>query len=200
MKSSMIQQIMKIAKDKGIMRPKDLDSYGLHRKYLTRMHNQGYLKRVGRGLYVPSDFAPSENRSLAEACKKVPDGVICLLSALQFHSLTTQMPFEVWLAIDRKAWRPKVVDMPIRIVCFSGLALKEGIKKHTVHGVEVNIYNPAKTVVDCFKYRNKIGLDVAIEALRDCRRQRKATNDQLWHYAKICRVANVMKPYLEATL
>jgi predicted transcriptional regulator of viral defense system len=125
--------------------------------------------------------------------------VVCLLSALQFHDLTTQAPFQVWLAIDRKAWLPKEPRLPIRIVRFSGPALEKGIEEHIIEGVSVKVYNPAKTVADCFKYRNKIGLDVALEALRDCRRERKCTNYDLWEYAKICRVANVMKPYLEAT-
>jgi predicted transcriptional regulator of viral defense system len=140
----------------------------------------------------------TEFHSLEEACKRVPHGIVCLLSALRFHGLTTQAPFEVWLAIDRKARLPRLGALPLRIVRFSGRALKEGVEEHRIEGVPVKTYNPAKTVADCFKYRNKIGLDVALEALRDCRRQRKCTNDELWRYAKVCRVANVMRPYMEA--
>jgi predicted transcriptional regulator of viral defense system len=141
---------------------------------------------------------PTENRTLAEVGKRVPGGVVCLLSALQFHRLTTQAPYEVWLAIDRKAWRPISVELPLRIFRFSGPALSQGIEEHRIEGVPVKVYTPAKTVADCFKYRNKIGLDVALEALRVCWKQRQATMDQLWQAANICRVANVMRPYLES--
>jgi predicted transcriptional regulator of viral defense system len=140
----------------------------------------------------------TEHHTLVEASKRVPKGIICLLSALQFHGLTTQAPFEVWMAIDNKARQPQVDYPSLRIVRFSGESLKAGIQEEEIEGVSIKIYNPAKTVADCFKYRNKIGLDVAIEALRDCRRQRLCSNDELWKYAKICRVTNIMKPYLEA--
>jgi predicted transcriptional regulator of viral defense system len=149
-------------------------------------------------LYIPADAPPTENRTLAEACKRVPRGVVCLLSALRFHELTTQLPFEVWLALDRRAWRPRVEGIPLRIVRFSGPALTTGIEEHQVEGVPVKVYSPAKTVADCFKYRYKIGLDVALEALRDCLRQRKATIDELWEAARVCRVTQVIRPYLEA--
>ena len=190
---------MRIAHKAGVLRPRDLDAHGIPRRYLVRVHAQGELVRVGRGLYIPKDAQRSEHQSLAEVAKRVPGGVVCLLSALQFHGLTTQLPFEVWLAIEHGARRPKDPRLPMRIVRFSGKAMTEGIESHTIDHVEVKIYEPAKTVVDCFKYRNKIGLDVAIEALRDCRRQRKCTSDDLWRFAKICRLANVMRPYLEAT-
>src|SRR3974390_771864 len=131
------------------------------------------------------------------AAKRVPHGVVCLLSALRFHVLTTQMPFEVWLAIDPKARLPQTENPPLRIVRFSGAALTYGAAPHTIEGVTVRITTPAKTVADCFKYRNKIGLDVALEALRDCYRQRKATMDELYLAAKVCRVARVIRPYLE---
>jgi len=156
------------------------------------------VERVGRGLYRLARAETSEHITLAEAAKLVPNGVVCLLSALSFHGLTTQIPHEVWMAIDVKARRPKVAGVPLRIVRFSGKALTAGVEIHRIDGVPVKITCPAKTVADCFKYRNKIGLDVALEALRECRRQRKCSLEDLWHYAKICRVANVMKPYLEA--
>ena len=156
------------------------------------------IQQVGRGLYTLDDAEPTEHHTLAEACKRVPHGVVCLLSALRFHGLTTQAPYEVWMAIGEKARRPAADHPPMRFARFSGEAMTAGVEEYPVDGVAVRVYSPAKTVADCFKYRNKIGLDVAIEALRDCRRQRKATNDQLWHFAKVCRVARVMKPYLEA--
>jgi predicted transcriptional regulator of viral defense system len=141
---------------------------------------------------------PGEHYSLAEAAKKVPKGVICLLSALNFHNLTTEIPFEVWMTIDVKAWMPKSDAIPLRIVRFSKEALTAGIEEHIVEGVKVRIYNPAKTVADCFKFRNKIGLDTALESLRECWRQKRCTIDQIWKYAGICRVANVMRPYLDS--
>lgn len=138
-----------------------------------------------------------EHHSLADAVRLVPNGVVCLLSALQFHELTTQAPREVWLALPNKAWAPKVTGLKVRVVRFSGAALAEMIEVHEVEKVAVRVYSPAKTIADAFKYRNKIGLDVAIEALRDCLRQRRATMDELWRAAKVCRMENVMRPYLE---
>lgn len=193
------QQILAMTEQAGVLRPRDLDAHGIPRIYLSRLRERGYLQRVGRGLYVLPDADVSEHHTLAEACKRVPHGVVCLLSALRFHELTTQSPSEVWLAIGSKAWRPHVDYPRLRFVRFSARSLESGIEEHSIEGVPVRIYNPAKTVADCFKYRNKIGLDIAVEALRDCRRQRKCSNDELWHYGKICRVANVMRPYMEAT-
>ena len=193
------QQILEIVAEAGVLRPRDLDAHGIPRIYLSRLCERGLLDRVGRGLYVLPDADVSEHHTLAEAGKRVPHGVVCLLSALRFHGLTTQSPSEVWLAIANKAWRPQVDYPPLRFVRFSERTLEAGVEEHSIEGVLVRIYNPAKTVADCFKYRNKIGLDVALEALRDCRRQRRCTNDELWRYAKICRVANVMRPYMEAT-
>lgn len=202
MKSTVAEKkIISIIKRIGVLRSRDLASYSIPRKYLSRLCEKGILSRSGRGIYVPGSAANfTEHHTLAEVCKRVPKGVVCLLSALQFHNLTTQMPAEVWLAIDRKSRLPKEPNLPMRIVRFSGKALKEGIAEHLIEGVKVRIYCPAKSVVDCFKYRNKIGLDIAIEALRECRRQRRCSNDELWQFANICRVAKVMRPYLEATL
>ena len=151
-----------------------------------------------RGLYTLADADVSEHQSLAEASKRIPHGVICLLSALRFHGLTTQAPFEVWVAVDVKARKPGSNGLPLRIVRFSGAALRSGVEDQLIQGVAVKVYSPAKTVSDCFKYRNKIGLDVALEALRECWREHRCTMDDLWRYAKICRVSNVMRPYLES--
>jgi predicted transcriptional regulator of viral defense system len=139
----------------------------------------------------------AEHHSLAEVCKRVPNGVVCLLSALRFHEITTQAPFEVWLAISEKAWRPRLEYPPIRVARFSQTALHAGIEEYQIEGVTVRVYSAAKTVADCFKYRNKIGLNVAIEALRECWQSRRCNMDELWRYADICRVRNVMRPYLE---
>ena len=198
MNKQIIDRIIQVAGRLGVIRPKDMDEYGIHRKYVHMLHRRGILNRVGHGLYVLAESKPSENRTIAEACKRVPSGVVCLLSALRFHDLTTQSPYEIWMAIGHKARQPKEPAIPIRIVRFSGKALSSGIEEHKVEGVAVRVYSPAKTVADCFKYRNKIGLDVALEALRDCYRSRKCTMDDLWKYGKICRVGNIMKPYLES--
>ncbi len=198
MEQTYLQRVLDIVHRIGALRPRDLSAQGIPREYLYRLLERGLLKRVGRGLYVLSDVDATEYHTLAEAGKRVPQGIVCLLSALQFHGLTTQAPFEVWLAIDAKAWRPRVDYPPLRIVRFSGAAWESGVEEHSIEGVVVKVYSPAKTVADCFKYRNKVGLDVAIEALRDCRRRRKCANDELLRYARICRVTAVMRPYLEA--
>jgi predicted transcriptional regulator of viral defense system len=198
MKISPIEKIISLARESGIIRPRDLEAYGIPREYLSRLCDKGVLERQCRGIYTLRDAELTEHHSLMQACKRLPKGVVCLLSALRFHYLTTQAPFETWMAIDRKARLPKAEGVPLRLVRFSGDALTEGIEHHNIEGVEVNVYCPAKTVADCFKYRNKIGLDVALEALRECRRERRCTMNDLWRFAKICRVANVMRPYLEA--
>jgi predicted transcriptional regulator of viral defense system len=190
-------KVIEVVRRLGVARPRDLAARGMPGSYLHRLARQGVLERVGRGLYRIAGEEVSERQSLAEACKRVPHGVVCLLSALQFHELTTQSPFEVWIAIDVKARRPKLDYPPLRVVRFSKEALAQGVTTHDVDGVEVRVYEAAKTVADCFKYRNKIGLDVALEALQDYRRQRKSM-DKLWRYAEVCRVAKVMRPYVEA--
>lgn len=184
----------------GILRPQDLQKKGLPSDYLWRLHKQGKLEKVGRGLYAVQGAELSEHQTVVQAALRVPHGVVCLLSALRFHDFTTQSTFEIWMAIDVKARAPKEEIIPLRIVRFSGKALTAGVETHTIEGVNVKVYNPAKTVADCFKYRNKIGLDVAIEALRDCWKKKLATSDELWHYAKVCRVARVMRPYLESVV
>ena len=193
------EQILRMLKKTRVLRPRDVEAVGIARTYLNKLHAEGILDRPSRGLYILQNDEPSEQRSLVEACHQVPRGIICLLSALQFHELTTQTPFEVWLAIGEKARLPRVDYPPLRIVRFSGAALTTGVEEHVIEGVSVRVYAPAKTVADCFKYRNKVGIDVAIEALRDCLRQRKATSDEIWQAAKVCRMTNVMRPYLEAT-
>lgn len=156
------------------------------------------MDRRGRGLYVACDAVLSESEMLAAASARVPHAVVCLLSALRFHGLTTQNPADVWLAIDRKARATRGSELPLRIVRFSGEARTAGVEEHTVDGVRVRVYSAAKTVADCFKYRGKIGLDVAIEALRDYLNTHRGSIDELWRYAAVCRVTNVMRPYLEA--
>jgi predicted transcriptional regulator of viral defense system len=194
------KKVLALVRKGGILRPRDLQVKGLPSDYLWRLHKQGKLEKVGRGMYASHDAELSEHQTVVQAALRVPHGIVCLLSALRFYDLTTQSPFEIWMAIDVKARAPKEDIIPLRIVRFSGKALTSGVETHTIEGVNVKVYKPAKTVADCFKYRNKIGLDVAIEALRDCWRKKLATSDELWHYAKVCRVARVMRPYLESVV
>lgn len=198
MKNAKKQQILSLLQRKRVLRPRDLDALSISREYLNKLFVEGILDRPARGLYVMAESKPSEYRTIVEACKQVPQGIICLLTALRMHDLTTQSPFEVWMAIAEKARRPKIDYPPLRIVRHSDPSLSFGIEQRTIEGVAVSVYSPAKTVADCFKYRYKIGLDVAIEALRDCRQQKKATNDEIWEAAKVCRMSNVIRPYLES--
>ena len=191
-------KLLELVRAQGLLRPHDLAPLGIPRVALTRAVRRGQLERIGRGLYGLVARPVSAHCTLAEVARRVPRGVVCLLSALRFHELTTQAPFEVWLAIDNKAAAPKLAYPPLRLVRFSGAALTEGVEEHDVDGVTVRVTSVAKTVADCFKFRNKIGLDVALEALREAWAARRMSSDDIWHYAKIDRVANVMLPYLES--
>src|SRR3990170_540186 len=192
------ERVLTLARDRGVLRLRDVTAAGIHPEYVRRLMATGQLIRTGRGLYMLADADITENHSLVEAARRVPDGTVCLLSALLFHRIGTQMPHQVWLALDVKAPLPRADSTPLRIVRFSGAALRAGVESHRIEGVEVRVYSPAKTVADCFKYRNKIGLDVALEALREGWRDRRFSLDELWGYAKVCRVANVVRPYLES--
>jgi predicted transcriptional regulator of viral defense system len=191
------KKIIELTKRMGIIRPRDVEKGGIPREYLLRMYRDGDLTRVARGLYALPDTLTSESISLAEVAKRVPNAVVCLISALQFHGLTTQIPHGVWIAIENKKWEPDFEYPPVQLVRLTGRAFSFGVEEHEVNRVPVRVYSPAKTVADCFKFRNKIGMDVAMEALRETWRSRKATMDQLWEAAKVSRVANVMRPYLE---
>lgn len=192
------EEVLNRVREAGMLRPRELEAAGIRGGVLARLARRGLLTRLGRGLYALPDVAVSEHHTLAETAKRVPRGSICLLSALRYHGLTTQTPYEVWVAIGERDWRPVDGPTALRVVRFSGEALHRGVEEHVIDRITVRIYSPAKTVADCFKYRNKIGLDVALEALRDCWGQRRCTMDELTRYARICRVANVMRPYLES--
>ncbi len=196
-KNSPENQVLELAQQ-GLLRVCDLTSRGLHPEYLRRLYQKGLVRREGRGLYIAADAEISVHYGLAQVAKRVSHGVICLLSALSFHEIGTQLPHQVWMAIDRRAAKPKIQFPPLRVMRFSGAALTEGIETYHIEGVPVQIFNPAKTVADCFKYRNKIGLDIALEALKECIRDRRTTMDDLWHFAQVCRMTNVMRPYMEA--
>jgi predicted transcriptional regulator of viral defense system len=190
--------ILDLARSKGMLRTRDVCDAGHSRVTLAKLVQQGQLLKLGRGLYALPDRPFSENDALAEVSVKSTQGVVCLISALRFHELTTQQSSEIWLAIPHKAHPPKLDYPPLRVVRMSGDAMNEGIEIASVAGASVRVFCIAKTVADCFKFRNKLGLDVALEALNEAWIARRVTMDELWHYAQICRVTNVMRPYMEA--
>ncbi len=192
------QRVLALATQRGLLRASHLQELGIARVVLSRLTASGRLERVGRGVYRLPDAQDAEHESLATIAVKVPQAVFCLLTALQIHELTTQLPRQVWIAMPQGSHAPKMDYPPVKMVQFSGEAYAAGVEVVQVDQVALRVYGVAKTVADCFKHRNKIGLDVAIEALKDALAQRKATADELWRFAKICRVANVMRPYLEA--
>ncbi len=192
------EKILRLARRKGILRVRDLIARGIHPEYLRRLCAAGVLQRSGRGMYLLTDGDYSANVTLAGAARRVPNGVICLLSALRFHEIGTQLPHEVWMMIDRRAALPRIDYPRMRFFRASGEAFTAGVEHRRIDRAKVVVYGVAKTVADCFKYRNKIGLDVALEALRECLRNRRTSVDELWKYARICRVERVMRPYLEA--
>jgi predicted transcriptional regulator of viral defense system len=192
------ERAVKLIRATGLVRAAELTQSGIHPMTLRRLVERGVVERDGRGLYRLAGVEVNENYSLIQAAKRVPKGVICLLSALRFHGLTTQKPFEVWMAIERGTRRPAADVPPLRVHYFSGQAFTAGVEERKTEGLILRVYSPAKTIADCFKFRYKIGVDVAIEALRDTLKKRKATVDEIWRYAEICRVARVIYPYLEA--
>jgi predicted transcriptional regulator of viral defense system len=188
---------LQLLKAKGMLRLKDFLSEEIGQETLARLVREGQVARTSRGLYQLSDAPLDASQTLAEAAALVPKGIVCLISALQFHQLTLQMPSSVWIAIERTAWKPTISYPSIRFVRFSGWALTEGVERHAIQSRQVPITDPSRTIVDCFRYRNKIGIDVAMEGLREGIRQRKCTPDQLWHYAMKARIWTVMRPYVE---
>ncbi len=188
--------LLALANQVGILRPSDLKERGIPRDYLRRLVREGQLKRVERGLYTLANAKITEQHLFVAATRRVPHGIVCLLSALAFHGLTSHPPEEIWLAIDRNTHAPQTIHLPVHIVRFSGLACTYGVETHQVEGVSVPVYSPAKTVADCFKYRYKLGLDVASEALREVWYTRRATLSELWEAARVCRVTSSMRPYL----
>lgn len=191
------EDLLALVHQMGVLRARDLRTHGISRAYLGQLVEEGQLKRVDRGIYVLPEATRSTHFSLAEAAKRVPGGVICLRSAFAFHQPTFMAPDKVWMALDRDAHRPQVTTPPLHLVRFSGLARSYGVETHQVDGVIIRVYSPAKTVADCFKFRNKLGVDVALEVLRETWYTRRATLSDLWEAAQVCRVTSVMRPYLE---
>jgi predicted transcriptional regulator of viral defense system len=191
------KQIVTMFRRNGFVRPSEVERAGMPRWALYELAKEGVVTRQGRGIYTLPDAPITENHSYAEAIKRAPRGIICLISALRFHGLTMQNPTEVWVAIPRGAWQPKSDGLRLRIVQFSGKALTTGIERHQVEGVTVPVTNVARTIVDCFKFRNKIGTDVAVEALRDAWHKKQFTMKDLSQQANVYRMSRIMMPYLE---
>lgn len=192
------ERVLRLIEKQGLIRPKDLEAHGVTRAQLARVVAEGLVLRQARGVYVAARHAPTAEHTLAHVAKRVPEAIFCLLTALRFHGLTTQSPAEVWVALPEKARRPRLDYPRLRIARFSGEALTEGIEERRAEGVTLHVYSAAKTVADCFKYRNKIGIDVAVEALRDFSRKHRGGATDLARFARICRVSRVMQPYLDA--
>jgi len=192
------EKALRLLRRRGVLRPRDLIPQGIRPATLWELEQRGLVERVGRGVYRAVGHETTPLHALATVAKQVPGGIVCLLSALAFHHLTTQLPHEVWLAVGPKDRKPRHDWPRLRIVRFSGDAFNAGRELHIVERVEVQVYSAAKTVADCFKYRRKIGLDVAVEALRDYLRSGPVSADELVRYARVCRVWNVMRPYVEA--
>lgn len=196
MKPSQEAKIVRLAGRK-VVRPRDVKGVAAPRAAISHLVGKGELQRVGRGLYVSGNYPITENHALVLASKLHPKGVVCLLSAAQFHGITLEMPAEVWMAFERGKNVPGGIELPMKPVKLSGTAYSQGIEKHRLEGTEVRIYSVAKTVADCFKFRNRIGISTAVEILRSAWSARKVTSDQLWDAAKACRMLNVMRPYFD---
>ncbi|GAB2612247.1 type IV toxin-antitoxin system AbiEi family antitoxin domain-containing protein [Novilysobacter erysipheiresistens] len=183
---------------RGTARSRELEATGVARSQLSRLVASGDLIRITRGLYALPGREPASDEALVIVARRAPQAIFCLLTALRFHGLTTQAPFEIWLGIGHKDRAPHLDWPPLRVVRFSGTSLVAGVETREVDDVPIRVTGVARTVADCFKFRNKIGVDVAMEALREVRRSKQASMDDLWHFAQVCRVAKVMRPYLEA--
>ena len=193
-------QILRLARRRKLLSAADVREQGLTPQLLIKLHQSGKLERVARGLYSLPGSQPSRHQSLIEVCRRVPQGVICLLSALQYHEIGTQLPHEVWLALPEATQTPPIDYPPLRIVRLRGRAYADGIETFIEGGSSLRVYGLDKTITDCFKFRHKVGLDVALEALKEAWRHRKLNIDEVTRYAKINRVAQVMQPYLETVV
>lgn len=192
--------ILELALRQRLLSAADVRAHGWSPQLLIKLEQSGKLKRITRGLYSLPDGPITEHQSLIEVCRRVPKAVVCLLSALQFHEIGTQLPFEVWIALPEATQTPALDNPAVRIARLRGEAYSEGIETLVEHGSTIRVYSVAKTITDCFKFRHKVGLDVALEALKDAWRQRKIDMDQVTHFARINRVDKVMQPYLEAVV
>lgn len=190
--------LLEFVRERGLVRAREVEGEGYPTALLYRLRDRGDLEQVGPGLFRHPEAELTERHSYVEAAKLVPSGVICLLSGLAFHHIGTQNPWRVWIALEKGKQRPRSPGLPLKIVWFSGEAMHEGVEEHEVEGVGVQVFEPAKTVADLFKFRNKVGVDVAIEALREGLERQLFSRDRILKFAKICRVEQVMRPYLRA--
>jgi len=196
--SKKAEHVGAIVQKRTLVRSKELNGLSVSRSHLWNLAKAGKIERVGHGLYRAKNATISTNETVLEVAKRVPLGVLCLSSALRYHELSSENPFEIWLAVERGAWTPKLNDHPVRVVHFSKPAFDYGIQIHSVEGGKLRVYSPAKTVADCFKFRSKVGMETAIQALRAAYREKKVTMDDIWRAAKVCRVVNVIRPYMES--
>lgn len=190
--------VMNLIRKKGIIRPKEVEEAGVERMYLTRMVSKGLIVKIARGLYsLPgTDFKGYE--SYVEIAKKVPAGIIFLISALNFHNITTQISGKVHIAVKNNTWKPEIASVDVKYYSLNDPAYSFGIEKHKINKATIKVYSPAKTVADCFKFRNKVGIDVAVEALKETVRSKRATIAEIYEAAKICGVNKVIQPYMES--
>ncbi|MCC6649912.1 MAG: type IV toxin-antitoxin system AbiEi family antitoxin domain-containing protein [Candidatus Eisenbacteria bacterium] len=193
-------KLVQMARKRGVLRAADAKAAGYHSQQLTRLVADRVLERIAPGCYLYADRPITENHGIVTVAAAAPGGVICLLSALSFHGIGTQLPSDVWLAIERGTRVPVFAWPPVTVLRFSGPAFSEGIESHRIAGVNVRVYSVAKTLADSFRFRNRIGLDVALEALREAWRERRFTVTSLEHAARACRVERVMRPYVEAVV
>ena len=193
-------RILNLAQHQRLLSAADVRAHGWSPQLLVKLEHAGKLQRVARGLYSLPDSQMSEHQSLIEVCRRVPKAVVCLLSALQFHDIGTQLPFEVWIALPEATQTPALGHPILRVARLRGEAYSEGIETVVEHGSPIRVYSVAKTITDCFKFRHKVGLDVALEALKDAWRQHKLDINQVTHFARINRVEKVMQPYLETVV
>ena len=200
MATTQSELILDLARRQRLLSAADVRAHGWSPQLLVKLQRGGRLQRVTRGLYSLPNTEVTEHQALAEVCRRVPKAVICLLSALRFHDIGTQLPFEVWIALPEATQTPAIDYPQLRIARLRGEAYTEGIETFVEHGSPIRVYSLAKTVTDCFKFRNKVGLDVALEALKEAWHQRKLDIDQVTHFARVNRVAKVMQPYLEAVV
>ncbi|MCK4642552.1 type IV toxin-antitoxin system AbiEi family antitoxin domain-containing protein [bacterium] len=192
-------KVLKIVEKEGMITPKEIEKRNISRQYIYQLYRKGKLEKVSRGLYKLANSLFSQNEMLIAVANSIPAATICLLTALRFHDMTVQNSYRIWISIHHKSHSPRA-SIPLKIIRMTGKSLTEGREEYVIDNTKIFVYNPAKTVADCFKFRNKIGIDVALEALREFIDQKKGTIDELWRYAKIDRVQNIIRPYLEVQL
>mgnify|MGYP003132223410 CR=1 FL=1 len=196
---SKIKEAVRLFKKRdGVLCTSEVLDAGVHRRTLYHMRDEGIVTAIQRGVYRLTENEPLSNPDLVIVAKKIPEARICLISALSIHEMTNEIPHKIHIALPRSSWQPELDYPPLKVYRFSEETINSGFQNHFMDGVEIKVFNPAKTIADCFKFRNQIGLDVAIEALKRGINDGKATYREILMYAKLCKVERVIKPYLEA--